>query len=617
MSFVSRQCLSYFLTLGRGTKSPLEIFDTATMSGSLFRTGRQVTSAAFLALAVVTQLSSNVVSDVSYNYWIRGFPSSETASNVTIIVLSSAFYFVLLVPAAVIGFVIWSAWQRRQLRRYRRIEEAGGNAASRDVGDEPLLRPREAKETKVDDDDNARSPPPPEDAAAEKERVEANVDVADFMWHQLRRMRSFWVWGLVLALSDFSIDVFGTYSASYTSVLLQVTTKALEPPLTLAVTLACFSGERRLLKRRPLVPVLASSIACVVLGVVLHVLPNWLPQALMKTHPSADAAEFKVWSSADGAYWFWPLLWLARVAASATYNVSQGAFVATGVAGWIRYRNERRRERRQSFEARAVDRLGEMRHETVNTSALATIGADGGGGSSGIQDGCVVSDNDGHGDEDGEQSEETMPADRAALNWLRLAALCFDFTVGLVLSVALVPAVDAIPWFGSSASVSSAWRGCLAGAVCILSPSHAAGALSWAEGGSHPSNASSWASKVEEKCETNLLYAVVTNAAWTLVYAGDVVINFWSPAANSIVNLLGAPVAATVLIIHPAWSLSKSSSLLTTFGHTMTLLCSVLSVGCLTMGAFCFFAWEMWRTDSSSRGVVAEEGRGMPSDLSS
>lgn len=484
---------------------------------------RSRTSVALLFAVSAVQLSSNVVSDISYNEWSTTFPPNETSSAFTMVLLSAIFATLVMLPATLALSAVYCC-------RYA----DGGRFLS------TLL---------------------------------------------LRRKLAFGLPLLAATVCDFLINVLGTYALGNVSLLTQVTMKALEPFLALALTVGLFRNERRRFIKEPRLQWLIPALMFVIVGTIIH----FVPKFMNGTNVAAT----------NGKAWWWDAVWFVRVLAAVGYNVGQCACVSAGGKAW--------RSVLLGLDARDeedFDEDGEEDHELRDGLLDEAVRRD----ASSMVRARMRSLHS--------AQVSTVDHEVMAMQVVRMWTVALDLFIGMILIVAVVPSLDAAPTFSghSHESLAIAWERFDQGTACVLRPwtlSGGGGNITTPTAASHTSNANSTMTAVPASdaaiCSENYKYAIVTNVFWVIIYVTDVWMNHWSPAANSIVNVLGAPVAGLILLIHPDWDIgvvNPAQKLRTTEN-----LCSTVgSVACILCGCLLFAEWE-----AIGKKRLEAEGREHPS----
>lgn len=140
----------------------------------------------------------------------------------------------------------------------------------------------------------------------------------------------------------------------------------------------------------------------------------------------------------------------------------------------------------------------------------------------------------------------------------KLIMLLGDCVFQLLFTVALLP-VDAIPWFGSSASVRDSFLAFGDGLRCVAS------------------------------CPGSAAFATIYCVGYIVSYIGSACLNHYSPTLNSIVIQLSAPATALVLVVAPRWNISG--------GGPVVWYQQLGAAALLAASALLFYRWES--TDGS------------------
>ena len=117
--------------------------------------------------------------------------------------------------------------------------------------------------------------------------------------------------------------------------------------------------------------------------------------------------------------------------------------------------------------------------------------------------------------------------------------------------------MGAIPWFGSSANLSSLGSTLVEGWKCTV--------------GIAPGCSDSW------------IYFALFNFTFVLSTVGNTFLNYYSPAMTSMISQLSSPVTALTLIIIPAWNVT---------GKKINIPESLVAVVLITIGSLCYTVWE-------------------------
>lgn len=282
-----------------------------------------------------------------------------------------------------------------------------------------------------------------------------------------RRKMSFILPLLLVTTCDFLINVLGTYALGNVSLLTQVTMKALEPFLALSVTVGLFQNERRRFLKEPRLQWLIPALIFVILGTVVHFVPKFVSGGV-------DVA------GAKGKAWWWDAVWFLRVVASVGYNVGQCACVSTGGTTW---RSMRPKEEVDDLDAEEEEGAchdeaaagrggGDPREELHDGFLVDAVPSNGEDPSTNAALLAPVSGDRVPGDPVVSPAAATAKQEMMAMQMVRMWTLSLDLFLSMLLTVAIVPSLDASPTFSGHSynEVSTAWQRFDQGTACVLRP---------------------------------------------------------------------------------------------------------------------------------------------------
>ena len=119
--------------------------------------------------------------------------------------------------------------------------------------------------------------------------------------------------------------------------------------------------------------------------------------------------------------------------------------------------------------------------------------------------------------------------------------------------------LDAVPWFGGSATVQDTATNLAHGWQCVFDPSSQVG------------------------CEKAYKYYIMFNVSYFLNYLGSAYLNHYSAALNSMVSQIASPVAAIVLLIAPSLNVDA---------QPVQVGASIGAVVLIMLGSAVYTLWE-------------------------
>ena len=135
---------------------------------------------------------------------------------------------------------------------------------------------------------------------------------------------------------------------------------------------------------------------------------------------------------------------------------------------------------------------------------------------------------------------------------VKLVMLFGDTFIQLVVCLALLPA-DALPWFGSSATVHDAWSNLVLGFECLFT------------------------------CKWNFLFCLVYSMGYVFTYVGCAYLNHYSATLSAMVTQLSSPMTAVILIVFPMLNANPG---------TAPWYLSVIAVILMLVGTVVYCVWE-------------------------